>query len=100
MTPAAVAAAAATVQEPGAGGRVQGDLTLVQAGQVSAFRTTPGYDVGSLPVWLWPQRWLSDRPDRVSLVMVMVIGLLVPTLYWMLRRRAALRLRARTPKVK
>ncbi|HYZ60898.1 MAG TPA: cellulose biosynthesis cyclic di-GMP-binding regulatory protein BcsB, partial [Acetobacteraceae bacterium] len=98
MTPAAVATAVATLLEPGAGARVQGDLTLVQAGQVAAFRTSSGYDVGNLPVWMWPQRWLSDRPERASLLMLAAGALLVPTLYWMLRRRAAMRLRARTPK--
>jgi cellulose synthase (UDP-forming) len=99
MTPAAVAAAVATVEEPGAGARVQGDLALVQSGQVSAFRTSAGYNVGSLPVWLWPQLWLSGRPERVSFLMLASAGLIAPTLYWMLRRRAALRLRARTPRV-
>jgi cellulose synthase (UDP-forming) len=98
MTPAAVAAAVATLQDPEGGAHVQGDITLVQDGQVSAFRTTSGYDVGNLPPWLWPQRWLGGRPERAILLLLAAACLLGLPLFWMIRRRAAMRLRARTPK--
>ncbi len=98
MTPAAVAAAVATLQDPEGGARVQGDITLLQAGQASSFRTSPGYDVGSLPPWLWPQRWLGGRPERAILLLLGAACLLGLPLFWMVRRRAAMRLRARTPK--
>ena len=98
MTPAAVAAASAAVRDPQGGALVQGDLTLVQTGQTSSFRTTSGYDVGSLPPWLWPQRWLGGRPERAAMILVAGCCLIGLPIFWMLRRRATMRLRARTPR--
>ena len=96
MTPAAVASAASAVQDPQGGALVQGDLTLVQMGQTSSFRTTSGYDVGSLPPWLWPQRWMGGRPERAAMVLVSACCLIGLPIFWMVRRRAAIRLRTRT----
>ncbi len=98
MTPAAVAAAVAALRDPGGSARIQGDLVLLQGNQVSAFRTSAGYDLGDLPPWLWPQRWLSDRPERAGLLLLGCTGLVGMPLFWTLRRRAAMRLRGRTPK--
>ena len=99
MTPSAVAAVVAAVQDSQGGALVQGDLTLVQSGQTSSFRTASGYDVGSLPPWLWPQHWLGDRPERAALVLLAAACLLGLPLFWMLRRRSAMRLRARTSRL-
>jgi cellulose synthase (UDP-forming) len=96
MTPAAVAASTGTVRDREGGARVQGDLTLVQSGQTTFFRTASGYDLGSLPPWLWPQRWFGNRPERAIVLLLAASCLLGVPLYWMLRRRAAIRLRART----
>ncbi len=98
MTPAAVAAAVATLRDPDGPARIQGDITLLQGGQASSFRTASGYDLGELPPWLLPQRWLANRPERAAVLLVGCTGLVGAPLFWTLRRRAAQRLRGRTPK--
>ena len=98
MTPAAVSESVAALRDHDGSAAIQGDVALVQGTQVSAFRTTPGYDLGSLPPWLWVQRWLGDHPFRVAVLLVAAACLAGMPLFWLLRRRAALRLRARTPK--
>jgi hypothetical protein len=98
MTPAAVAAAVAALRDRDQSGLIRGDVTLIQAGQVQAFRASDGYDVGRLPIWLWAQRWLGNNPIRTGLLLVVCALLAAFPLFWMLRRRAAIRLRARTPK--
>jgi len=84
------------VRDREGGGRVQGDLTLMHSGQTTFFRTASGYDLGSLPPWVWPQRWFGNRPERAILLLLAASCLVGVPLYWMLRRRAASRLRART----
>jgi cellulose synthase (UDP-forming) len=98
MTPSAVAASVAGLRDHDTSARIQGDVTLLQGDQVSAFRTSSGYDVGSLPLWLWAQHWFGDRPLRVAALLVTCACLTGIPLFWILRRRAAVRLRARTPK--
>ncbi len=98
MTPAAVSAAVDTVRSATDSWRILGDVTLVQPGQIAAFRTDAGYDVGHLPIWLWAQRWLGDSPIRTGLMLVVAAFIVGFPLHWMLRRQAAVRLRARTPK--
>jgi cellulose synthase (UDP-forming) len=98
MTPAAVAESVAGLRNHDISARIQGDVTLLQGTQVSAFRTSGGYDLGSLPLWLWAQRWLGDSPVRAAVLLVACACLAGIPLFWMVRRRAAIRLRARTPK--
>ena len=98
MTPAAVAAAVSALRSRDNSARIQGDVTLIQDTQISAFRTTDGYDVGSLPFWLWPQRWLGDQPVRAGMLLIACAFLVGFPLFWLVRRQSALRLRARTPK--
>jgi len=98
MTPVAVAAAVSALRDPDGSARIQGDITLFQGTEVSAFRTAVGYDVGDLPPWLWPQRWLANQPGRVGVLLLGCTGLVGMPLFWRLRRRAAIRLRGRTPK--
>jgi cellulose synthase (UDP-forming) len=75
---------------------IQGDLALLSAGRVSAFRVTVPYTVGSLPFWMWPGWYLRDEP--YALIVVMVVGclLLGSALFWSMNRRAGRRLHAST----
>ena len=98
MTPVAVAAAVSALRDPDGSARIQGDITLFQGTEVSAFRTAVGYDVGDLPPWLWPQRWLANQPGRAGVLLLGCTALVGMPLFWRLRRRAAMRLRGRTPK--
>jgi len=73
--------------------RIQGDVAIVSAGRVSAFKIGSNYTVGYLPPWLWPQYYMGDRPEMLlGLVLLAALLVAVPT-YWVLRRRSARRLR-------
>jgi cellulose synthase (UDP-forming) len=98
MTPEAVVAAAAALRNPGQSALIRGDVALTQAGRVTAFSTAEGYDVGHLPIWLWAQRWLGYNPIRTGLLLIICALLAAFPIFWILRRRAAIRLRARTPR--
>ncbi len=75
--------------------RIQGDLAIISAGRLSSFKVGPNYSVGYLPPWLWPQYYLGDRPEILfGLVLVAALLVALPA-YWLLRRRAVRRLRAR-----
>jgi cellulose synthase (UDP-forming) len=76
--------------------RIQGDLAVLSNGRITAYKINSNYTVGFIPPWLWPQYYLGQRPDTL-LLMVLVAALLVavPT-YWLLRRKAARRLRTRS----
>ncbi|MFC3126707.1 UDP-forming cellulose synthase catalytic subunit [Pseudoroseomonas globiformis] len=76
--------------------RIQGDLALLSGGRIDSFKVSHNYTTGSLPLHLWPQYWFGKRPDML-LLLAMLAALCVATpTYWLLRRRAALRLRTRT----
>ncbi|WP_419899648.1 UDP-forming cellulose synthase catalytic subunit [Roseomonas sp. USHLN139] len=76
--------------------RIQGDLALLSGGRMTSYKVNRNYTVGHLPVHLMPQFWLGKRPDLLlGLVLVAALCIAIPT-YWLLRRRAALRLRTRT----
>ena len=77
--------------------RIQGDLALLAGGRMNAFKLGGSYTVGHLPPHLWPQYWLGKRPDLLlGLALIAALCIAVPS-YWLLRRRAARRLRTRTP---
>jgi cellulose synthase (UDP-forming) len=97
MTPSAVGAAAAALRNHDQSALIRGDLALIQATGVQAFRTTSGYDVGHLPIWLQAQRLFGDNPIRTGLLLIVSALLVAFPLFWMLRRWAVIRLRARTP---
>ncbi len=55
---------------------IQGDLTLLAGGHVTSWRTGPGYTVGFIPPWLWPDWLLRDDPLWILGLMVISAGLL------------------------
>jgi cellulose synthase (UDP-forming) len=97
-TPLALANAVATLRDPATAGQVQGDLAVLNGSRISAFRTGRGYSVGSPPWWLVPYLWIDEDPWTVIGLMLAAALLLGLPTAWMLRRRSAMRLRARSPK--
>jgi len=96
-TPAALGGVVAALRDPETQSRVQGDLTLISGSRVAGYRTAATYGVGNPPWWVVPYIWLGGSPWRVAAVMLAGALLLGLPFYWLLRRRAAMRLRARTP---
>jgi cellulose synthase (UDP-forming) len=54
------------------------------------------YTLGWLPFWLWPQYALGDSPLGLLALLGIAPLLMAARVYWLLRRRAARRLRERT----
>jgi cellulose synthase catalytic subunit (UDP-forming) len=77
--------------------QIQGDIVLFSNGRAEAFRTGHSYTVGSLPVWLWPEYYLGQRPEVLLLLLALACMLIGLPLRRALRLRAARRLRARAP---
>ncbi len=77
--------------------RVQGDLAILSNGRITSFTLGQRYTVGSLPPWVWPQYFLQTRPDLLLLLLIGACAIVAIPAYWTLRRRAAIRLRTRTP---
>ncbi|WP_431285732.1 UDP-forming cellulose synthase catalytic subunit [Humitalea sp. 24SJ18S-53] len=96
-TPVAMAAMVEALRDPALQPRIQGDISILSGGQMHAYRTTASYGVGELPWWLMAQVWLGNQPYRTLIVMLAAAFLIGVPLYWILRRRVANRLRARTP---
>lgn len=95
-TPQGMDAMVTALRDPEMLPRIQGDLALLSGGRLTAYKIGSNYTVGFLPPHLWPQYWLGRRPDLLlALAMVAALCLAVPA-YWLLRRRAAQRLRTRT----
>ncbi|CAH0151003.1 Cyclic di-GMP-binding protein [Roseomonas sp. CECT 9278] len=92
-TPAGVEAIAEALRDPARIPRVQGDLVLLSGDTLEAFRIAPSYQVGSLPIWLWPNHYLGGRPWMVLALMVGGALLIALPLRAALRRRAARRMR-------
>ncbi len=87
----------AALRDPEQSPRIQGDLAILAAGRMSAFTLGSRYTVGSLPPHVWPQYFLQTRPDILLLLLVIACIIVAVPTYWLLRRRAAMRLRTRTP---
>ncbi|MEI6158897.1 MAG: cellulose biosynthesis cyclic di-GMP-binding regulatory protein BcsB, partial [Roseococcus sp.] len=96
VTPAAITQMVAALTDPALAPRIQGDLAILSGGRMESFRTATPYSVGRLPWWLLPQVWLAERPERMLLIMLASAALVGVSLFWILRRRALSRLRART----
>jgi cellulose synthase (UDP-forming) len=97
-TPSALTGVVAALRDPETSAHVQGDLVLVNGGRITGYRTAATYGVGNPPWWVLPYIWLGTSPWRVAGLMVAGALLLSLPFYWLLRRRAAMRLRARSPK--
>ncbi|SHI58179.1 cellulose synthase (UDP-forming) [Roseomonas rosea] len=97
-TPAALSGVVGALRDPETSPRVQGDLVVLNGSRVTGYRTAATYGVGNPPWWVMPYLWLGTSPWRVASVMLAGALLLGLPFYWLLRRRAAMRLRARTPK--
>ena len=95
-TPAGLETVLAALRDPEQVGRIQGDLALVSAGRVTAYRTGPIYTSGSLPFWLWPQYYMGGRPHLLLAGLALAALLVSLPAYWALRLRIARRLRARS----
>jgi cellulose synthase (UDP-forming) len=95
-TPAGMEAMVAALRDPEQIARVQGDMALLTGGRVVSYKIGSSFTRGTLPPWLWPQYWLANQPLLVLGVLAIAIILVAAPLYWVLRRRAALRLRERT----
>ncbi|WP_043360084.1 UDP-forming cellulose synthase catalytic subunit [Belnapia sp. F-4-1] len=96
-TQASVAAMAGALRDPVQSRRIQGDVVVMAGGPVAAYRAMPRYEIGDPGWWLWPQIWFGNHPERALLLLVTAALAMGGCFYWMLRRRAAIRLRARTP---
>ena len=96
-TPAAITALVAALRDPEVSPGIQGDLALLSGGRMAAFRTATPYWVGELPWWLWPQRWAGEKPFQALLLLLAGGALIGFPSFWVLRRRALSRLRARGP---
>ncbi len=95
-TPAGMEAIVAALRDPEQIARIQGDLALLSGGRVQSYKIGSTYTHGMLPPWLWPQYWLANQPMLVLVVLAFGLILVAAPLYWVLRRRAALRLRERS----
>jgi cellulose synthase (UDP-forming) len=96
VTPAAITQMVAALTDPALAPRIQGDMAILSGGRIESFRTATPYSVGRLPWWMLPQVWLAERPERMLLLMLGSAALVGISLFWILRRRALSRLRART----
>ncbi|MGG5808851.1 UDP-forming cellulose synthase catalytic subunit [Falsiroseomonas sp. CW058] len=96
-TPQGLEMMLAALRDPEQAPRVQGDLAILSGGRVNAFNLGNRYTVGSLPPHVWPQYFLQTRPDLLLLLLMVACAIVAVPAYWALRRRAAIRLRTRTP---
>jgi cellulose synthase (UDP-forming) len=87
---------AAALRDPEQSGKIQGDISLINGGRISAFRDANTYEVGDLPLWLRAQLLIGGRPERAGLILLATACLIGIPFFWMLRRRATQRLRARS----
>ncbi len=98
LTPSAMADMVAILRDPEQSGKVQGDISIQTNGHLAAFRAAEPYEVGNLPFWLRAQLMFGGRPERTAALLIAVACLIGIPFFWMLRRRAAMRLRARMAK--
>jgi cellulose synthase (UDP-forming) len=70
---------------------IQGDLAVLAGRDMTSYRSGNTYNVGSLPVWLWPDWWLQDQPITIIVIMVIAAAMVGLCLYRLLHRKAARR---------
>ncbi len=95
-TPAGLEAMVTAMRDPEQVPRVQGDTAIFSGGRIQAFRVNNTYTVGTLPPWLWPEFYIKDNPWAMLGILLLVLLLIPAPIYWVLRRRAAQRLRERS----
>ncbi|WP_376090937.1 UDP-forming cellulose synthase catalytic subunit [Roseomonas sp. CCTCC AB2023176] len=95
-TPQGMEAMVGALRDPALLPQIQGDVAHLSNGRMESFKVFRNYAVGSLPITLLPQRVLGTRPDLLLAILVGAAIIIAIPLYWVLRRRAALRLRMRT----
>ncbi|SHK20240.1 cellulose synthase (UDP-forming) [Roseomonas rosea] len=95
-SPQGMEAMIGALRDPEQQPRIQGDLAYVTNGQVNSFKVSRNYGVGSLPITLLPQRYLTTRPDLMLGLLVIAALVIAIPLYWTLRQRAIRRLRIRS----
>lgn len=93
MTPLGLTKLVDSLRDSALAPAIQGDFALLNGNRVTAYQAQPTYSVGNLPIWLWPDWLLQDRP--LSMIAMLVVGCIVLSVsaYWSLRRAAVLRLR-------
>jgi cellulose synthase (UDP-forming) len=84
------------LRDPNMQPRIQGDVAHLVNGRVESFKVSRNYGVGSLPITLLPQRYLTTRPDLMLGLLIVAALIIAIPLYWTLRRRAVRRLRIRS----
>jgi cellulose synthase (UDP-forming) len=94
-SPQGMEAMVGALRDPDQQPRIQGDVAYLTNGRVDSFKVSRNYGVGSLPVTLLPQRYLTTRPDLMLGLLVIAALVIAIPLYWTLRRRAIRRLRIR-----
>ncbi|RFD19775.1 cellulose biosynthesis cyclic di-GMP-binding regulatory protein BcsB [Komagataeibacter melaceti] len=65
---------------------IQGDMVLVHGDSLSSYRGSPIYTVGSVPLWMWPDWYMHNRPMHV-----IVVGLIACLLLTAVMSRALVR---------
>jgi cellulose synthase (UDP-forming) len=67
---------------------IQGDLALLNGGSISSYRSGSTYTVGYLPIWLWPEWLLQDRPFSTAVLLFGTTMLIAFSLYRLVRGKA------------
>jgi cellulose synthase (UDP-forming) len=91
VTPQGLVALVDSLRDSTLAPAVQGDFALLAGGRFTAYRVQRSYTVGSLPLWLWPEWVLRDRPLSMIAMLVLACAMVSVSLYWGLRRAAAAR---------
>ncbi|KAB8123487.1 cellulose biosynthesis cyclic di-GMP-binding regulatory protein BcsB [Komagataeibacter medellinensis] len=73
--------------------KIQGDLVLAHGDDLTSYRSSPVYTVGTLPMWLMPDWYMHNHPVRVIVVGLFGCLLIVAVLVRALLRHALFRRR-------
>ncbi|WP_114395313.1 UDP-forming cellulose synthase catalytic subunit [Oleisolibacter albus] len=84
----------AALRQPALADHFQGDLVIMNGGDLRSFRIGPRYWVGSLPRWIWIQHVLSRHSGLVLLGTLLGLVLITVGATRLLQRRARQRLAA------
>ncbi|MCE2565864.1 cellulose biosynthesis cyclic di-GMP-binding regulatory protein BcsB [Komagataeibacter sp. FNDCF1] len=73
--------------------KIQGDLVIAHGDDLTSYRSSPLYTVGTLPMWLMPDWYMHNHPVRVIVVGLVGCLLIVAVLVRALLRHALFRRR-------